>query len=281
MSTKVPRRSMSFRSSISVRSCRSDIQRSREDCIKLLKELSKYTAHYEMLMIALGTTCDNDSLRKELRRTQGRAYDLVLQNKARLMPYLRNNSAACTTISKEDLQEFERLWSIFMSCLESLESHLCKTVMLQKAFPLHQGNLVELIATGLLEGNVGQNKKQISYIERTDTAADKKVSEKEDLDILERDVLDFREVLNECSQLVDHKPWTVEPDLETVETLYRSCSGSDGSSVGGGASDTELSSQSRRKCICLTTVVLACAIVFVTILGVCVALLGHDTSGST
>lgn len=229
---------------------------------KLVKEFNAETARYHDQLLALGGSSDSEFLRDEMKRARKKACTLAVIIKDTFIPVL--NDRNCELKSKRC--DYERLWNTFLACVEVLEGHMRKTLDLQKSFPLHAGNC-QFIQTGVMEP-LGVDNIPVN-IENLDVPnVDKMVLEREENNILARDILELRNMLSEMNRSVDIKPWTIEPLSEFSLNRSKSQSSlSDAASLI--AFDPHYESRQRRKCTILVLTALATLIAFTTILIVC------------
>ncbi|KAK2172449.1 hypothetical protein NP493_960g01034 [Ridgeia piscesae] len=244
---------------------------SKHDCLKCLEELNRETALYSSIVVALGCTFDSDLLRLQLKNSRRRAYELAKQLKGHLLPHLRGNSSG-----REDLQQYEKLWITFISCLELVLTLLTRTLTLTRQFPLGAGRLHSLVNTGLTEPLTRHRFTHTVHGDTADVCSDATVQPADwENRLLRRDIRDMRDMLREMIETVDVQPWTIEPRIDAskfeCKSLY-SCS--ETSSTAEEVVSVEPDDHHRRrKCACLVSLVLLTVLVFATVLGACIALL--------
>ncbi|XP_064610082.1 regulator of G-protein signaling 9-binding protein-like isoform X2 [Liolophura sinensis] len=222
--------------------------------------------------MGLGTTQDSDTLRDELKRTRCKICDLARKTSASLVTLVKNNSFNTT-----ELPDLERLYRMFSACLEVVEAQMYRTITLMAAFPLHSANTV-LIHTGLTEA-VFAHKFCVS-LEHLDTPkVDRKVIEKEEMKILQRDVSDIHELLYDINQKMDVKPWATETTLnmDKYENAKKTdCPDMDSSSIGDMGQASETGVTGRRRCACFVCISVVIVVVIGTAAGICIPLLLRD-----
>ncbi|KAI0216237.1 hypothetical protein LSAT2_031722 [Lamellibrachia satsuma] len=132
-----------------------------------LEELNRETALYSSLVVALGCKFDSDPLRLQLKNCRKRAYELAKQLRGHLLPHLRGSCS-----SRDDLQQYEKLWITFISCLELLLTLLVRTVTLARQFPFAAGHTVMLVNTGLTEPLTRHRFTHTVHCDTADTCSD-------------------------------------------------------------------------------------------------------------
>ncbi|PIK38334.1 putative regulator of G-protein signaling 9-binding protein-like [Apostichopus japonicus] len=178
-----------------------------------------------------------------MKRARKKACNMVVLIKDTFIPVLKDTSNNYELKSK--CADYERLWNTFSACVEVLEIHMRKTLDLQKAFPLYSGSC-QLIQTGVMEP-LGLDNIPVN-VENLDVPnVDRMVLEREENNLLARDILQLRNMLSEMNRSVDIKPWTIEPLSEF--SLNRSKSQSSlGDATSLIAFDPQYESRQRRKC---------------------------------
>ncbi|XP_038078776.1 regulator of G-protein signaling 9-binding protein-like [Patiria miniata] len=239
-----------------------------DECQNLVKEFNTETARYHDLVLALGGSSDSEYLRDELKKTRHNASELARRSKQMLIPHLKADFDF-----KSERGDYERLWNMFVSCAELYESHLRKSLELERAFPIHAGPHV-LINTGVMEP-VGVDNIPVNVENLEVPSVDRMVLEREDLKNQERDILELRNLISEMQRRVDIKPWMIEPLLDYKLDYEKSQSSlSDIASSNG--TETTYDPHQRRKCICLVSIALLSLVAFTVVLVVC--LVKFDTN---
>ncbi|ELU17663.1 hypothetical protein CAPTEDRAFT_204254 [Capitella teleta] len=361
---------------------------SKQDCLKSMKDFNRETARYCCLIPAIGSTVDSISLRNELKSTWKKAHELANQNKSRLLPHLKGRLCKI-----DEVEEYEKIWTTFGSCLENLQSQMWRTVSLLACFPLHgvvisvyaipaaavamwkyalwspfsaslfrgsfdsrrshralfsvnvlkfpevvgcethiglrhvfkpyrtiaQGRIdnrnnglcimqklrliikgsslkptprepIPLIRTGQIEaipshrcfGTAQTAGHSLVAVEPIDSA---NIDEHETTDwhILQQDICDISTMLVEIQEIVDVKPWTIEPEIDTAKIIERTSSlhsdelSEDGHRDPATTSDMvsvfNVMQHRRKKCLCLVLLLVCGLIAFATVLGVCIGFL--------
>ncbi|XP_006814063.2 regulator of G-protein signaling 9-binding protein-like [Saccoglossus kowalevskii] len=238
----------------------------KTECTMLVREFNSATAYYRNLIITLGGSHDSESLRDEIRKVRRKAHDLAKHNKYRLMPHLRNDFSV-----KTDRKDYERLWNAFTSCLEVFENQMRKSLELERTFPIHAGPHV-FINTGIVEP-MPLELSPLSVEHLDVPSIDKRVLEREELKLLERDLNDLREMLLEMHRSIDIKPWTIEAVHDSKVDINKSQSSMSEVESSADVSLSSFDRRRRRKCVCLVTVTLSSLIVFAIVLAVCLTTL--------
>ncbi|XP_070543576.1 regulator of G-protein signaling 9-binding protein-like [Ptychodera flava] len=238
----------------------------KSECARLVSEFNCATAYYRNLVIALGGSNDSECLRDEIKKVRRKAHDLAKHNKYKLMPHLRNNFAM-----KADRTEYERLWNAFTACFEVFENQMRKSLELERTFPIHAGPHV-FINTGIVEPLPNENS-PVSLEHLDVPSIDKRVLEREELKLLERDIVELREMATEMHRSIDVKPWTVEAVTDTKLEIDKSQSSLSGIESSADVSLNSFDRRRQRKCVCLVTVTLSSLIIFAIVLAVCLTTL--------
>ncbi|XP_041464213.1 regulator of G-protein signaling 9-binding protein-like [Lytechinus variegatus] len=234
-------------------------------CTKLVKEFNIETARYHDLTLTLGGSSDSEYLRDELKRTRKNAFDLAKKSMRKLLPHLKDKFDF-----KAERSEYERLWNMFSACLEVFEGHMRKSLELVKSFPIHAGNKV-LINTGVMEP-LGVDNIPVNVENLDIPCVDKMVLEREDTRLLERDILELRNLMSEMHRRVDIKPWTIQPPSDyKLDTKSQTSLNSETASSTG--FDPQYDARQRRKCAFLVSVALITLLAFAAILIICLVLL--------
>nr|AUG68990.1 regulator of G-protein signaling 9-bindinG protein [Carcharhinus amblyrhynchos] len=174
----------------------------KDECKALLDALNKVSACYRHLVICAGGTSDSQNLREELKKTRQKAQVLAIANKIKLSTILKDRS-----ISKDDRAEFERLWVIFSTCMEILENDMRRALDLGQEFPLNVPTK-HLIQTGM----IGRTS---AVAARAMSVQNMKYDECNDIDTvdlneLEQDINEVKEMIYEMEMKVNVLQWTVE-----------------------------------------------------------------------
>ncbi|CAH1795831.1 unnamed protein product [Owenia fusiformis] len=177
---------------------------------KAIKELNKETARYCSLVVSLGASHDSITLREELKKSRRKAHELAKSNKSKLLPHLRK-AMKNKHLKEDEISDIEKLWNTFSTCVEVLNNQLHQTLRLQKHFIL--GSSV-LINTGV-QDIWGGKKSQCSSSSDTIASNSNRSPQHSDLELLENDILEIKEMLLEMHQQVDVKPWAIECDVNT------------------------------------------------------------------
>ncbi|XP_072488177.1 regulator of G-protein signaling 9-binding protein [Notamacropus eugenii] len=231
----------------------------REECKALLDALNRVTACYRHMVLSVGGTADSQNLREELKQTRQKAHDLAVANRNRLTAALRDKS-----VGKEDKAEFERLWVIFSTCLEILETDMKRALELGLEFPLNVPRR-HLIQTGMSGGTAGVAARAMS-VQNMKYEAERNIDEA-DLKDLELEIHKVGEMMYEMEMKVNVPQWTVEAKQDPGAELKSTASA--GASSGGFVSVEE------RKGFCdisklLAAIVFSAVLIVAVILAVCV-----------
>ncbi|XP_054856827.1 regulator of G-protein signaling 9-binding protein [Eublepharis macularius] len=175
----------------------------KEECKALLDALSRVTACYRHLVLTIGGTSDSQNLREELKKTRQKAQELAVANRNKLTAVLRDKA-----VSKEDKAEFERLWVIFSTCLEILETDMRRALELGHDFPLHVPKR-PLVQTGMSGGTSGVAARAMSVQNMKYDEADRNI-DVVDLKDLEKEIHQVGEMMYEMEMKVNVPQWTVE-----------------------------------------------------------------------
>ncbi|XP_077989410.1 regulator of G-protein signaling 9-binding protein-like [Glandiceps talaboti] len=238
----------------------------KTECAKLVAEFNCATANYRNLVVALGGSNDSECLRDEIKKIRRKAQELAKRNKYKLMPHLRNNFSM-----KADRTEYERLWNTFTACFEVFESQMKMSLELERTFPIHAGPHV-FINTGIVEPLPVENS-HVSVEHLDVPSIDKRVLEREELKLLERDINELREMAVEMHRSIDVKPWTIEAVTDAKLEIDKSQSSLSEMESSMDVSLNSFDRRRRRKCVCLVTVTLSSLIVFAIVLAVCLTTL--------
>lgn len=174
----------------------------KEECKALLDALNKVAACYRQLVLTVGGTSDSQNLREELKKTRQKAQELAVANRNKLTAALRDK-----TVSKEDRAEYERLWVIFTSCMEILETDMKRALELGQEFPLNVPKK-HLMQTGMSGGTSGVAARAMS-VQNMKYEADHNI-DVVDLKDLENEINQVGEMMYEMEMKVNVPQWTVE-----------------------------------------------------------------------
>ncbi|CAG5125207.1 unnamed protein product, partial [Candidula unifasciata] len=190
----------------------------------MVYSLSREVAIYCCLSMGLGGVSDSYLLRDELRCAASKVFDIVLLCKRRLMPLLLRSIvscqlylrmyiyAACMRVKEEEREEVERLYRIFVGCLEMLQTEFIRAMTLQSMFPLWDSNTL-LIQTGVSESVF--HKKSCNIMEAGDGSGnERKIADREEFTNLERKLTTLQEMCYTTSQMIDVNPWDFKPDSD-------------------------------------------------------------------
>uniref|UniRef100_A0A8C5S150 Regulator of G protein signaling 9 binding protein n=1 Tax=Laticauda laticaudata TaxID=8630 RepID=A0A8C5S150_LATLA len=222
----------------------------KEECKALLDALSKVTACYRHLVLTVGGAADSQELREELKKSRRKAQELAGVTRTKLTAALRD----------KERPEFERLWVIFSTCLEILESDMRRALELGQAFPLHVPTK-PLIQTGLSGGTSGVAARAMS-VQNMKYEAEANIDVL-DLTDLEREIGQVGEMIYEMEMKVNVPRWTVEAKQDPGAELN--------SNVSGGAASLGAVSGVENKTLCDPSGVLA-GIIFTAVLLMAIAL---------
>ncbi|XP_076870052.1 regulator of G-protein signaling 9-binding protein [Brachyhypopomus gauderio] len=117
-------------------------------CEHAQSALGRVTACYQQMATSLGSNTDGSSLREELERTRALAHRICTGLHQSLLALLVE-----TEQGQEDREQVERLWVLFLSCLESFQQDLRRVSTLEEIFPLTQRkDRQALVNTGAVGG---------------------------------------------------------------------------------------------------------------------------------
>lgn len=104
-----------------------------------VREFSRCTALYTMLVLSVGTMRDTGQLREDIHSIRQRGWELANHNKLLLVPRMRqaNNEGNIDSAAYKNL---ERVFFMFCSCLEFFMEQLLRTVDLITSFQLNNGH---------------------------------------------------------------------------------------------------------------------------------------------
>ncbi|XP_018425514.1 PREDICTED: regulator of G-protein signaling 9-binding protein [Nanorana parkeri] len=173
-----------------------------EECRALLDALNKVTACYRHLVLTIGGTSDSQNLREELKKTRRKAQELAVANRNKLTGTLKDAS-----LVKEDKAEFERLWVIFSTCMDILETDMRRALELGQEFPLNIPKK-HLIQTGMSGGTTGVAARAMS-VQNMKYEAEHNIDIM-DLKDLENEINQVGEMMYEMEMKVSVPQWTVE-----------------------------------------------------------------------
>ncbi|XP_068938926.1 regulator of G-protein signaling 9-binding protein [Petaurus breviceps papuanus] len=231
----------------------------KEECKALLDALNRVTACYRHMVLSVGGTADSQNLREELKQTRQKAHDLAVANRNKLTAALKDKN-----VSKEDKAEFERLWVIFSTCLEILETDMKRALELGLEFPLNVPKR-HLIQTGMSGGTAGVAARAMS-VQNMKYEAERNIDEV-DLKDLEQEIHKVGEMMYEMEMKVNVPQWTVEAKQDPGAELK--------STTSAGASSGGFVSVEERKGFCdisrlLAAIVFSAVLIIAVILAVCV-----------
>ncbi|KAH9524539.1 Regulator of G-protein signaling 9-binding protein [Bulinus truncatus] len=159
------------------------------------------------MSMGIGAVCDSYALRDELKCLGAKVFDLVQLCKRRLMPLLLSKRS-----KEEEREDLERLYRIFVACLEMLQAEFVRSMTLQSLFPLWDSSTA-LIQTGISECHV--HKKCAAAQDSSEpTGAERKMADQEEFYTLERKVNTLQEMCYATSQMMDVNPWDYKPDTD-------------------------------------------------------------------
>ncbi|KAJ7311919.1 hypothetical protein JRQ81_006239 [Phrynocephalus forsythii] len=232
----------------------------KEECKALLDALSKVTACYRHLVLTVGGTADSQNLREELKKTRQKAQELAVASRNQLTAALRDKA-----VGKEDKAEYERLWVIFSSCLEILETDMRRALELGQEFPLNVPKK-SLIQTGMSGGTSGVAARAMSA-QNMKYEADSNIDVM-DLKDLENEINQVGEMMYEMEMKVNVPQWTVEAKQDPGAELK--------STISVGASSIGMISVEENKSFCdvskvLAGIIFTAVLLIAIILAVCVA----------
>ncbi|XP_073460019.1 regulator of G-protein signaling 9-binding protein [Aquarana catesbeiana] len=230
-----------------------------EECKALLDALNKVTACYRHLVLTIGGTSDTQNLREELKKTRRKAQELAVANRNKLTGTLKD-----TSLSKDEKAEFERLWVIFSTCMDILETDMRRALELGQEFPLNLPKK-HLIQTGMSGGTSGVAARAMS-VQNMKYDAEHNI-DVVDLKDLENEINQVGEMMYEMEMKVSVPQWTVEAKQNPGAEL-KLASGAEVSSPG-------TISTEEHKTICdlskiLAVVVFSAVLLVAVILAVCV-----------
>lgn len=230
-----------------------------EECKALLDALNKVTACYRHLVLTIGGTSDSQNLREELKKTRRKAQELAVANRNKLTSTLKDER-----LSKEDKAEFERLWVIFSTCMDILETDMRRALELGQEFPLNIPRK-HLIQTGMSGGTQGVAARAMS-VQNMKYDAEHNI-DVVDLKDLENEINQVGEMMYEMEMKVSVPQWTVEAKQDPGAELKLA--------AGASASSPGTISTEERKTMCdlsklLAGVVFSAVLLIAVVLAVCV-----------
>uniref|UniRef100_A0A8C5Q1Y0 Regulator of G protein signaling 9 binding protein n=1 Tax=Leptobrachium leishanense TaxID=445787 RepID=A0A8C5Q1Y0_9ANUR len=231
----------------------------REECKALLDAFNKVTACYRHLVLTVGGTSDSQNLREELKKTRQKAQELAVANRNKLTSTLKDKS-----LSKDDKAEFERLWVIFSTCMDLLETDMRRALELGQEFPLNIPKK-HLIQTGMSGGTSGVAARAMS-VQNMKYDADRNIDVM-DLKDLEEEIHQVDQMMYEMEMNINVPQWTVEAKQNLGAELK--------ATVSAEASTPGLALVEERKAICdlsklLAGVVFSAVLIIAIVLAVCV-----------
>ncbi|BFZ01222.1 hypothetical protein BsWGS_04261 [Bradybaena similaris] len=257
----------------------------KPECTKLVYNLSREVAVYCCLSMGIGGVSDSYVLRDELRYSGSKVFDLVLMCKRRLVPLILSKR-----LKEEEREDYEKLYRIFVSCLEMLQVEFIRSMALQSMFPLWDTSTL-LIQTGASESQ--SHKKSCHILETLDASGlDRKMMDHEEIVNLERKVMTLQELCYTTSQMMDVNPWDYKPDTDhtkiEVDTSDGERDGFEQSETRGGIHMTanrfdyirawkmNTRSPRYRKCIWITVFVVGTLVVVAGVIGLTFAFTKDD-----
>lgn len=239
---------------------------SRHECLKLVKELNREVTAYRSLLLGLGSVGDCEQLREDLKRTRRKAQMSIKEVKTRLVPWLTCHSDGGTH------PEWGRIWTIFVCCMDVLQTEMAKTLTLQQTFCLYSDSC-SLINAGWNGNDAGV--KAMADNLSLDVFLEKMYIEREETMQLERELVDLHQVVEELRTIIKVKI----PISESMDSI--SLPGNNNrfpSTLEQGAPRSERSSSvgergCQRSCLCWAIVTTIVTFVVATVLGVCIVFL--------
>ncbi|KAM8946977.1 regulator of G-protein signaling 9-binding protein [Pelodytes ibericus] len=231
----------------------------REECKALLDALNKVTACYRHLVLTIGGTSDSQNLREELKKTRQKAQELAVANRNKLTTTLKDKS-----LGKDDKAEFERLWVIFSTCMDILETDMRRALELGQEFPLNIPKR-HLMQTGMSGSTSGVAARAMS-VQNMKYDGEHNIDVM-DLKDLENEINQVDEMMYEMEMKVNVPQWTVEAKQNPGAELK--------STISAGASSPGAASVEEHKAICdlsklLAGVVFSAVLIIAIVLAVCV-----------
>ncbi|XP_077144780.1 regulator of G-protein signaling 9-binding protein [Ranitomeya variabilis] len=231
----------------------------KEEGKALLDALNRVTSCYRHLVLTIGGTSDSQNLREELKKTRQKAQELAVANRNNLTSTLKD-----TSLSKEDKAEFERLWVIFSTCMDLLETDMRRALELGHEFPLNIPKK-HLIQSGMSGGTSGVAARAMS-IQNMKYDGEHNIDVM-DLKDLENEIRLVDEMMLEMEMKVGVPQWTVEAKQNPGAELRCTTS--------GGALSPGTISTDEHKAICdlsklLAGVVFSAVLIIAIVLAVCV-----------
>ncbi|BFY98068.1 hypothetical protein BsWGS_01108 [Bradybaena similaris] len=244
-------------------------QATKQECSKLVYSLSREVAVYCCLSMGVGGVSDSYVLRDELRCAASKVFDIVLLCKRRLMPLLLSKR-----LREEERDEVERLYRIFVGCLEMLQAEFIRAMTLQSMFPLWDSNTL-LIQTGVSESAF--HKKSCSILETGDGSGyERKIADHEEFTNLERKLTTLQEMCYTTSQMIDVNPWDFKPDADHTKIALETPDMERPDPQQARNRIHNAGNHCHRKCICIVVFVL---VILVVIAGVVVLILAVTRDG--
>ncbi|CAL1546135.1 unnamed protein product [Lymnaea stagnalis] len=242
----------------------------KQECTKLVYSLSREVAVYCCMSMGVGGVCDSYALRDELRSLGCKVFDLVQLCKRRLMPLLLSKRS-----KEEEREDLERLYRIFVGCLEMLQAEFIRSITLQSLFPLWDAS-TSLIQTGISECSV--HKKCAAVQELNEGAGlERKLADQEEFTTLERKVATLQEMCFATSQMMDVNPWDYKPDTDHTK-IDVDTADLEHDTTGQVEAHVNTANPRHRKCIWITVLVLGTLVVIAGVLGLAIALTKNETT---
>nr|XP_056718540.1 regulator of G-protein signaling 9-binding protein [Euleptes europaea] len=231
----------------------------KEECKALLDALNKVAACYRHLVLTVGGASDSQNLREELKKTRQKAQELAVANRNQLTAALRDKA-----VSKPDRAEYERLWVLFTSCMELLETDMRRALELGHEFPLHVPRR-HLVQTGMSGGTSGVAARAMS-VQNMKYEAERNI-DVVDLQDLEKEIHQVGEMVYEMEMKVNVPQWTVEAKQDPGAELHSAISVA-ASSIGMIEVESKAVCNTRKV---LVAVVFTAVLLVAVVLAVCVA----------
>lgn len=119
----------------------------KQDCLKLIRELNRELSTYHTILLSLNLHNDCDKVHEDLKRSRRKALDVVQVLKVKL-------PSRGLRLNQDHHMEVEKLWSLFVSCLDSLYLEMNRTLTLQEMLMMHS------------DGNYGSALQKVDSIKR-------------------------------------------------------------------------------------------------------------------
>ncbi|XP_065335304.1 regulator of G-protein signaling 9-binding protein-like [Cloeon dipterum] len=200
--------------------CVDSAEACKAECLRLVTDLNREVSSHHSLARTLGGSGDNSQLRDELKRARRRAQELTKQARLKLLPALSDQK-----LNERDKAEIERLWYLYCCCVCILEGDMQRSLSLLRLFSL-SGTHATLINTGLHEfGGICAvlHHKPVATVAAVAAMGgfrppgdpmegDKVALETAELNQLQKEIVDLREVVPEFQRdcdnsVIDMKEW--------------------------------------------------------------------------